>query len=1367
MRRLGAFLVSFATVLAGLAMMSGASAVQVAQDQVVRSTPVGFTPNVLNGNVLAVAEVGNKIILGGSFTQVQNAGSSTTLTRNYLLAFNKTTGVVDTGFAPAVTSTVRTLVPGPDGNSVYVGGQFSNINGVSGKFLRLNTTNGQVISTFQPGVIDAVVYDAKLVDERLFIAGQFSNVGGDVRGKLAELDPSTGAVKASLDLPFAGTHNGGSTLIYKIDVSPDGKTLVAVGNFATVAGSDRMQIAMVDLAASPAVLTDWETDRFKPFCYSSFERYINDVDFSPDGSFFAITTMGGYGSGPPSLCDSVSRWETSARGSAVDPTWVDWSGGDSFYAVAVTGAAIYVGGHDRWTNNPFAADAVGPGAVPRAGIAALDPVNGLPLSWNPGRDRGRGVFDFLATEDGLWVGSDTDRIAGGLYRARIAFFPLAGGTTVPQPTPVALPADVNMLGAPPSIDRRTLYRVNAGGPTLPSADTGPDWTSDGGDQSAYRNGGSNAADWGSATIADASVPSSTPLGVFGTERWSPNDNPPMQWAFPVAAGKNLQVRLYFANRCGCTSGVGQRVFDVALDGTTVLDNFDIVADAGDQVGTMKSFDVVSDGTVNIDFTHVVENPLINAIEIVDRDAPAPVVDRRTLYRVNAGGPSLLSVDSGPDWSGDGGAYRNGGSNAADWGSATIADASVPSSTPLGVFGTERWSPNDNPPMQWAFPVAAGKNLQVRLYFANRCGCTSGVGQRVFDVALDGTTVLDNFDIVADAGDQVGTMKSFDVVSDGTVNIDFTHVVENPLINAIEIVDRDAPAPDPSVLNVASRRTFDGGSSGAASSLPSSSIQWGLARGAFWLDGQLYVAWADGTMTVRSYNGSAFGTPQTLNLYGLGQFAAEMQSMTGLFYENGRIYFTLAGDSHLYSRYFTVESGIVGAMRFATAGPGDGANWSQVRGTFLSGNSLFWVSNLDGSMHRVQWENGAPVDGTDVVVSGPALDGIDWSARALFSSPATGTANQPPVASFTHQCSDTACEFDGSGSYDPDGSVVSYSWDFGDGSSGAGATPSHGYAAPGRYSVTLTVKDNRGATASSTATVKAGNLPPTAAFTATCTQLSCSFDGSGSDDTDGSITSYAWDFGDGSQGDGDTVQKTFSQAGTYTVTLSVTDDLSATSSTSKNITVVNQAVSFVGSAEVNGNSNLRVRSIDVPSNVEAGDVLMLMASTNSASTTYSDPAGWTRVESVTTSAMSSVFWVKDATAGDAGQSIDIATSAYVRSAVTLSAYRGGVVSLPGGFAAAGETTSTTDHTTPALNVLEQGAWVVSYWADKSASTTSWSAPAGQQVRSTGGGTGSGHLSWLLTDSGGPVTVGAVGGLTATADSAVRNAVMATIVIMPTE
>jgi C1A family cysteine protease/PKD repeat protein len=82
-------------------------------------------------------------------------------------------------------------------------------------------------------------------------------------------------------------------------------------------------------------------------------------------------------------------------------------------------------------------------------------------------------------------------------------------------------------------------------------------------------------------------------------------------------------------------------------------------------------------------------------------------------------------------------------------------------------------------------------------------------------------------------------------------------------------------------------------------------------------------------------------------------------------------------------------------------------------------------------------------------------------------------NQPPAATFTYNCTDLACDFDGSASYDLDGTLVSYEWDFGDGGSASGPTASHGYVAAGTYSVVLTVTDDGGAIDTDTQYVTAG------------------------------------------------------------------------------------------------------------------------------------------------------------------------------------------------------------------------------------------------------------------------------------------------------
>ena len=120
-----------ATVVAGAlvaASMLPAGAVNVAHGSIASETPASGTPNIQNGRVNALLVMGSRVFVGGTFTTVRNAGSSTNITRNYLFSFNAASGTVDTGFAPNLNKAVETLAPGPDGNSIYVGGKFTTTN---------------------------------------------------------------------------------------------------------------------------------------------------------------------------------------------------------------------------------------------------------------------------------------------------------------------------------------------------------------------------------------------------------------------------------------------------------------------------------------------------------------------------------------------------------------------------------------------------------------------------------------------------------------------------------------------------------------------------------------------------------------------------------------------------------------------------------------------------------------------------------------------------------------------------------------------------------------------------------------------------------------------------------------------------------------------------------------------------------------------------------------------------------------------------------------------------------------------------------------------------------------------------------------
>src|SRR3954452_14460385 len=312
-----------------------ASAQTVAPAGGVSADPAGSTPNVLDGAVKAIVQVGDTVVLGGSFSQVQAASGGPVLERHNLVAFSARTGAVSTAFAAGTDDEVSALVPAADGTSVYVGGFFSTVNGVKSRRLaQLNLGTGALVPTFKAPAMDGKVKDLRLAEGRLWVAGSFATIAGHAQPVLATLDATTGAYDPYMSLAFSQPLRGGALQVAKMDVTPDGSRLVAVGNFGAVAGASRPQLALLDLTGASARVANWATQQYAPDCSSSFDTYLRDVDFAPDGSFFVISTTGAY-KGSTSPCDTTMRWETAATGTAVAPTWVNYTGGDTTYAVAV------------------------------------------------------------------------------------------------------------------------------------------------------------------------------------------------------------------------------------------------------------------------------------------------------------------------------------------------------------------------------------------------------------------------------------------------------------------------------------------------------------------------------------------------------------------------------------------------------------------------------------------------------------------------------------------------------------------------------------------------------------------------------------------------------------------------------------------------------------------------------------------------------------------------------------------------------------------------------------------------------------------------------------------------------------------------
>ncbi|WP_375436353.1 malectin domain-containing carbohydrate-binding protein [uncultured Hymenobacter sp.] len=300
-----------------------------------------------------------------------------------------------------------------------------------------------------------------------------------------------------------------------------------------------------------------------------------------------------------------------------------------------------------------------------------------------------------------------------------------------------------------------LYRIHAGGEQVTTS-IGP-FAAD-----QYSTGGSVFA-------TDQPIAGTPDDALYQTERYGNA----FSYAFAVSRGQQYQVVLHFAEVYA--TQVGQRVFDVALEGNTVLDNYDIYRKVGAFTATTERFTLtVADDELNLNFSSLaseggVDNAKVSAIEIYRLSDPAPTA----VLRLKAGsGPLSTSI----------------GSFAADQyatGGAVYATPETIAGTPDdALYQTERYGS-----FTYNLPVPNGQ-YTVKLHFAELYWNTAG--QRVFNVAAEGTTVLNAYDIVQKVGPLTATTETFPVtVTDGVLSLAFAPGamgVDQPKVSAIEVLE---------------------------------------------------------------------------------------------------------------------------------------------------------------------------------------------------------------------------------------------------------------------------------------------------------------------------------------------------------------------------------------------------------------------------------------------------------------------------------------------------------------------------------------------------------------------------------------------------
>jgi hypothetical protein len=279
----------------------------------------------------------------------------------------------------------------------------------------------------------------------------------------------------------------------------------------------------------------------------------------------------------------------------------------------------------------------------------------------------------------------------------------------------------------------------------------------------------------------AGVANPAPEAVYQTERYGI-----FNYTIPgLTAGSTYTVRLHFAEIYW--GAVGQREFNVSINGTQVLTNFDIIAAAGGRdtaVTELFTTTANASGQIVISFTKgAADQPKVSGIEVLAGTvAPPPPPS------INAGGAAVGSFAADEDFSG-GLTYST---------TDTIDTTGVPNAAPAAVYQTERYGV-----FTYTVPggLTPGASYTVRLHFAEIYW--GAVGQREFNVSINGTQVLTNFDIIAAAGSRdraVVETFSTKANANGQIVISFTKgAADQPKVSGIEVIAGTAtPATPPSI-----------------------------------------------------------------------------------------------------------------------------------------------------------------------------------------------------------------------------------------------------------------------------------------------------------------------------------------------------------------------------------------------------------------------------------------------------------------------------------------------------------------------------------------------------------------------------------------
>lgn len=1185
--------------------------------RIVPDVPRTNTPLISDGEIWDLEVVGNRVFVAGNFTSIRNrvTGNTTLYQQAGLASFNLQTGLVDATFRPTFgLGGVEAVEASPDGTRLYVGGNFGTVNGVSRKGIaRLDLATGAPVEAFTANT-NGKVAELAVTTSTVYAGGRFDLVNNVPRRALAAVDAVTGSVQSGFVNDITGgIGTNGELTVQRLVLSRDQSRLLVVHTGRQVNGVNHYGAFLVNTRTArvlPFSSPIWEDN----LQFVGGIQRIYGGAISPDGSYFVVTS--GSGGDRPPINDTVIAFPMDG-GAGTEPLWISRLF-DSVYSVAISEQAIYVGGHFAWNESPTAPlpwpglDDVGYGTgqglsgyglgdavVNREHIGALNPVDGTAVNWNPGSNSFEGNKAMELTPRGLVTGGDATT-QGGYNGGRIAFYDfnsVAASNGIETAIADPIEGRVKEADAPftvsgsASVTTGSVARVELEVRDLDRnrwlADDLTTWqTANNTINATLTSTGTRTADWslpltvtGNRKMQLLARTVSSSGGADNTkatrkfETFGLADEPPNT----SVTGPPSPVRSFTFVITGSATddegvnSVSLTVRDAANrylqpDGTTstTYSSFRVTPDVVGATSTTWTYEVTlpyegewqaqaraSDtaGQQDLDTADrswiVSENGVAPSVSVSSPRVMTPPTTVPTLV-VEPGSPLTFAGSATDDQSLESVeiSLRNSTTRenlAADgtWGTDKIAGWHRVS--PLNLTTNSlNWSfttPFVLTPGSYSFSVRATDRLGLTTSTTNQ-GRLTITAQVAGDAPPDGRL------------DVTGT-----ITGGQSLGLDLTGTATD---------DRGVASVRVALLEQDSSRYLqpDGSLAAAFATLPAALASPGATSTTWSLSHTLPVQ-GDWAVTAFAYDTagqqdtSTTGATARYRIYPGDQppvlTDALLNPTEGTTFADGKIFVSgRAEDDQAMQR---VEVGIVDSA-----------------GRYLSSSGTFTSTTASW---RTAFLTSPGTPGSNFSYTTPVIPPGDYTVRVRATDQhdlvtlvpserhvvvTHPPGNLPPVASFTTSCAQNVCTFDGRGSTDEDALSLTYAWAFGNGS-GTGPLPSRTYTAPGTYTVTLTVRDEWGLTATATGTVTiaepTGNRPPTAVVNPpSCAGLVCNISGVGSADPDvGDTFTYLWSFGDGTPAStAASMSHTFPAAGTYVVSLTVTDGWGRAATTTRSMTV---------------------------------------------------------------------------------------------------------------------------------------------------------------------------------------------------------------------